>query len=577
MSQYNNKIRSSFFLYIFLGYLPLFATVNNTIYNIKKEALKLKINHEAVGMLNYLIEEYEKYHSLLFIQEYASECNTVVKEIKNEYLGDQYKKVVSAFFKEMFRLNIVFLQHKYAQVIFSIQKAISYWSYQYAHPWVYMFHKNPLKWFDKQIVTDEIHEHLIALEKVLKEYTIKLGRLIIHGNLVLSNTIDNSLEYIGKAAQEVRYLYALPTEENNPYTIKQISCVKALWALASAQNDVEYNLIKPIKKHMIPSHFERYWGHYILGINFGCFLYMQKGNPNSWLNNLIKEHHLVQHEQNFIKSFKNNFILPFKQMGNVLFGIPLDIENNYPERFTPLVQGYNNDVFERDRLAARGYDKLPDNFDLKLSIPYQFPEKDLKGYQLIWKFLISSPSYFIANRAEVSVPNVEWTEEQKEMFLQTNQLAGFALYQFLSAKADVLLTFLNMSHEIDLILKMIAIMPAIGLVYGSYKGIQSIYRFATSANYKPLHTVLVDMQECIIKVTVGLQGMDEDTYSYIVGKLFFLKYCAKKSASETLTKDGYKAFLKDLKKIQILPGDMNNGLQNIELIIKKYNINSIVS
>lgn len=556
----------------------VYPNVNNTMYQIKKKFLTLKSNHTAVDILKFLIEQYELYPSAHFVQEYVTECNQILQAIDDEQVDYRYQEIALLFFKEMCRFNIVALQCKYARVIFAIQKAIVYWSYQYEHPWVYMLHKSPLKWFYKESVTDEIHEHLTILENALKDYTIKLGRLINHGALVLNSNIAFSFEHISKIAQEVSYLYTVSKRENSTYTKKKLSCVKALSIFASAQNDVVFNLLEPVKKHMIPNHVERYWGRYVVGISLVYVLYMQKSNANSWLNNVIKEHHLIQYEQNFIKSFKRNFILPFKQLGNVLFGIPLDIAGDYPERFEPLVQAYNDGVNHVFALADRRYDKLPDNFDLKLSLPYQLqlPDKDLKGYQLIWKLLMSKNSDFILNRAEVAVPNVDWTEEQKEIFFQTNQLAGYALYQFLSAKSVMLLTFLNMSHEIDLILKMIAIMPAIGLVYGSYKGVKRVYKFACHANYEPLHSILVDMQACILEAGNAQNIMDEDKSSYISGKLFVLKYSAKKSARVVFSKDAYKAFLKDLNKIQIVPGDINNGSQTIELMIKKYNINSFV-
>ncbi|RTL07075.1 hypothetical protein EKK58_02760 [Candidatus Dependentiae bacterium] len=553
------------------------ARVHNPIYNIKKEFATLKSKHHAVNTLQFLIEQYELYASAYFVQEYASECNQVLNAITTAELGDHYKYVTCLFFQEICRLSIVSLQYKYAHVMLTIQKAISYWSYQYEHPWLYACYKNPLKWFAKQSANDEIHEHLLILERMLEEYTIKLGSLINYSSLLLNDSKDVSLENISKVVQEVRLYYINCRAKNNDNNMQQLSCVNALSMLADDLKYTEDLLLKRIKEHSVPNHLERYWLHYFIGFGLGYLLFRQKNNAISLLNNFIQEHHLVQYEQNFIKSFKKHVVLPFKQLGNVLFGVPLDIAGNYPERFDSLVQVYNQDHRDAFELASRGYDKLPFNFDIEIVVPYKWPKNDLKGYQLLWKLFTSNPLEFESKNMQVAIPTaVEWTEEEKKIFFQTNQIAGYALYKLLSAKSDTLLTFLNMSHEIDLILKVIAIMPALGLVYAAYKTIRCMYIFARHTNYEPLHTILIDMQECIIDGT-DKYSINKDKINYSKGKLFFLKYYAKKSASCLLSRNAYKAFLKDLKKVHMVPDEIDNTIQMIELIIKKYNLKSMIS
>lgn len=525
------------------------AASSKAIYKAKKDLFQLKIEHKAIDTLKFLVDEYEQYASPLFLQEYVQEFGIVLKELKNEDLGKEYEQMVLVLLMENYRLNVSALQYKFAQAVSYINQAIVYWSAQQDNPIMYTFHKNPAKWFSEETFSHEIQRHINILENALQDYTVKLGRLVNHSSaLLLLRAHELSYAHMSTLCQE---LYAICgdviIEVDEKENVAWDSFFRAVYVLSIEQKNIVKNLLRPVKAHSIPTHFERYWLQYAAGLGLCVFLLKQKNNPASSINRLIKKYNLVKHEKNFIKSCKKNFVLPFQQLGNILFGFPLDLSDSYPEKFEPLVQSYNKAHADSIELANRGHDKMPSNFDTQLVT------------HIPWIGLF-----------KWNIPQA--TIKEQEFFLKSNVNLSYFLYMVLRGKADILLSFLNMSHEIDLILKIIAAMPAVALVYSGYKGVQRVGKFGPYANYKPLYNALVDLEQCVLEASLEKEAIDHNKSDYFQGKLFFLKYCAKKCAAPLFSQSTYKSFARDIQKITLSKNHADDHAKIIEVIMKKYGI-----
>lgn len=580
----------TFLLIIFSGrYTELDAKWSKSVYDIKMRCAKMQVESKSVERLKLLIKEYERYHSPSFVQEYMPEFKAVIKGLANKDLGDEYEQIVVLFLIQNYKTNILSLQVKYADTIFLINQAIAYWSVQLDKPLAYFFHKNPIDWFNKESSSDTIRRHIQALNQALRDYTVVLGRLVSFNALLTSDAVELSYKNMAMLARELSSICGDIICKDD---VEGKSFFEILYRLSAVQDDVANALVVPLREHLIPAHLTRYWIRYAMAIGAGVFLFKQKNDPTSRLSMLMREYSLIKYENKFIQSFKKHVILPFRQIGNILFGIPLDLVGIYPEKFEPLVNVYNQDREDAFELVKRGYNKLPDDFDMKLLIPYPWPNQDLTGYQFLWRMLVTKyagagfsndalslwkaltekVSNLGTKTIEVPVPNDEWTTEQKEIFLKTNHFVGYILCRFLGAKADILLTFLNMSHEIDLILKVIAILPAVGLVYGTYKIIRYVSKLSGGERSKLLYKILIEIEECILEASSKEAMMVGNSQHYFQGKLFFLKYYAKKTAVSLFSKGVYQKFLRDMQKITLTYEDINNRLKVVELLIKKYGL-----
>ncbi|HTM06142.1 MAG TPA: hypothetical protein VL201_02785 [Patescibacteria group bacterium] len=553
--------------------------------------------------LKFLVEEYEQHGSLLFVQEYAQEFALVLRQLKDGQHNAEYEQMLLVLLMENYRSNISALQYKFAHAIGSINESLMYWSAQEDNPFLYAFHKNPIKWFNKESSADEIQEHIHVLEEVLYKYTVRLGQLVNHSAMLPLHLDHLSCERMLTINQE---LYTICgdvvqgiTQDNEKEGDEYKLFFKTIYMLSIEQSNIVDHLLQPIKAHEKPNHIERYWLQYITCLGLGIFLIKQKNNPASSVNRLMEKYGLVTYEKRFLESCKQNFVVPFHRLGNTLFGFPLDISTDYPAKFDPLVKLYNKGEADALDLAQKGYDKKPDDLDIHLLAQYPWPkyQNDPKVWQLIWNYLVPWPKqrslpqgYEIAwnflnaklsdlksHDTEITVPSMEWTTEQKEILFKSNKIIGYLLYMALRGKSDILLSFLNITYEIDLILKMIASIPAIALIYGGYKGIQHLYKHGQYANYKLIYAALIDLEQCIAEASLEKESTSQDTDDYMCGKLFFLKYRVKKIAAKLFGKSVYKAFAKDIQKIKLLKDHLGDYGKMTTIIMKKYNIEQRVN
>jgi hypothetical protein len=561
--------------------LDFSAKSNNVMHTAKKSFLQTQLESRAETTLKFLVEEYEQYASSLFIQEYAQEFAIVLRNLKNEQYSKEYEQMLLVLLMENYRSNICALQYKFAYVISHINEALAYWSVQQNNPVLYTLHKNPIKWFNNELSVNEIQRHIQALEEIEHQYMLTLGQLIHHTTTFPLDINELSYELMMKLSQELRVICGDVVQEiveiNENEHDNHKSFFKAIYMLSLEQNNIVENLLKSVEEHEKPHHVERFWLQYAVGVGLIIFLIKQKNNPASGLNHLMKKYDLITHEKRFIESCKQNFVLPFQRLGNTLFGFPLDIQNNYPAKFEPLVKSYNKANADSNELAAEKYNTLPKNaFDIAISIPYRQPNLK-ENHSLVTSLMHDSltylKNYLISTYGKFSIPDdIEWSDEQLDLLLKTNKVLGYLLYMVLRGKADMILSFLNMTHEIDLMLKMIASIPAIALLYGGYKGIQHLWKCGSYAHYKLLYTALIDVKQCIVEASLEKENTNKDTNDYICGKLFFLKYRVKKIAAKLFSKSVYKAFAKDIKKIKWTENHSGDYAKMLSVIMKKYNI-----
>jgi hypothetical protein len=312
------------------------------------------------------------------------------------------------------------------------------------------------------------------------------------------------------------------------------------------QTDGEHRLLQAAHNHLIPHHIERNWIRYATALFMVGTLLRAKKDPHSKLNAFLDQHRLNEYGGHFADFCNQYVVFHFKRLMNALFGYPIDNVEEYSENVRNsaiLIKGYKGNKVDFEK---NGDDQKPENFDIPFTI--LIPGTDLAIVE--------------------STIGMQYINGN----LKTHKIFKYLLYEIIKFVVAWGSDALNISIDVDLILKLVSATPFCAAGYGGYKMISGVYKKITFVDKDPLCTALLGMEQFIVERILqqddGRKMLDDQVY----GKLVFLLFQVKKHALKVFTTSQYKLFLKDIRTIMRYNAQWKAKKQMIDIIMKKYKV-----
>jgi len=420
----------------------------------------------------------------------------------------------------IFLLKIVSVLSRYAicvtiDTIDMLHDAIVYWKDQQVHPWKYFLHKAPQKWFFGKKQYEEIAVNIRDLETMQEYHEKMLGKMVRYMYTFEQNySNEQYYAWMTDLCTVLDELYVVPValwekvQKKSPTIdtlLKKFSY--HFDALAQHKHTVEETLVYAKKPH----HFVRNWLIYsaIAGVAAYCYF-----DPSGWIH--IAWTSLMGFD--IKKNFEEYVKRPLLDLKETTIG------NKMPEKLNvDDMPRFEAEIKQKELDKAALVSKMVQNAknagvseDVLKKIEEGLQNGDTSSYE---KFLeLVNKLTWKGDLNSVAI------DGYKDFFLRKIEIESLELYR----KCDGIMEYAQKvvhyaneriyekDRESNLPLKVAAIMPAAGFIYGICK----LYGWMRSKNYAPLNAMLCDIENDLI---IAGTELSDDVYGKLLYKIHVFK------------------------------------------------------
>jgi hypothetical protein len=437
-----------------------------------------------------------------------------------------------------------------------LQDAIIYWKDQQTHQWKYFLHKSPHKWFFGKKQQDEIYHNIRDLESMKDYHDMMLGKVVRYLYTFKPNQSNETCYvWMTEFCTILDALYVVPIKGWSEAQ-QRTQNVESLLAKCSYhyQEIVHhtYNVQETLSHARKPNHFVRNWLAYSLIGGAALYCYT---DPNGLINAAWTSLMGFDIKKNFDEYVKK----PLNDLKEATLGNKMPEKSNIGDipRFTEEVKKWqqNEDEIIGTMVQQVKDAKRPSDIiekiekDLRDGNSNSFVEDHLKKEKnaITWKGdfnpVLVKGGYLDVARFEIAHGKVAGARQLDDQIVYFEQRLN-----------DVNDKIYAREREANLPLKIAAIIPATGLIYGLYK----LCGWVRSKNYTPLNVVLCDIEDILIAAG---DALSDEAY----GKMLYKIHIFKKKANKIL---GVRnTYYYDLTNhIQFLSDDTKTVQQKKELV-----------
>lgn len=436
-----------------------------------------------------------------------------------------------------------------------LQDAIVYWKDQQTHQWKYFLHKSPHKWFFGKKQQDEIYHNIRDLESMKDYHDMMLGKVVRYLYTFKPNQSNETCyAWMTEFCTILDALYVVPIKEWSEAQRRTQNIDSLLAKCAYHYQEIvhhTYNVQETLSHARKPNHFVRNWLAYSLIGGAALYCYT---DPNGLINAAWTSLMGFDIKKNFDEYVKK----PLHDLKEATLGNKMPEKSDIGEipRFTEEVKKLQQS--KKERIASMVQDMKKDN------VPNDIIEKIEKNLQIgntnsfVDDYLKKQKNSFTW-KADINPALVKGYPDVGLLKVDDAAVGGAQTFDNLIVYFEKRLNDLNdkiyaKERESNLPLKIAAIIPATGLIYGLYK----LCGWARSKNYTPLNVVLCDIEDILIAAG---DALSDEAY----GKMLYKIHIFKKKANKIL---GVRnTYYYDLTNhIQFLSDDTKTVQQKKELV-----------
>jgi hypothetical protein len=168
----------------------------------------------------------------------------------------------------------------FVEDIKTLEKNADFWDEQHVHSSFYFFHRSPLNWFKKGSRKREILSNRKCISDVLHQYHKALGEnALLRAEFNDRSSIDEQFAWIKRCCVDISKICL--KNPLNSESITQENCGQIIKQLYLSLNNQGKHVQRQVRRATMPSHVERNWALYTVGCSLaivGYFYY--KKNPN---------------------------------------------------------------------------------------------------------------------------------------------------------------------------------------------------------------------------------------------------------------------------------------------------------
>lgn len=423
------------------------------------------------------------------------------------------------------------------ETLILLEKHAEYWGQQYRHQNYYFFHRSPLKWFSKSSRRSEIVRKKKSIEDAVAMHQKMMGHIaLLASEFNAQETVENQYQWINRCCSQLEVL--LPTvSKMEPIT--EENCLSVINKMYDFFGTYEKYFFRKINRALMPSHVERNWAFYTIATAAlaasSCYIYQ---NPHA-LNNAYKKiadfciKNYMNHVRDPLLDIKNAFFIKKNDAvsaGQQLKKVINDDLRPSQENLEQLKKDYCSVVTDINqtfklKLNAKEIEQkaftLNENYlDDLIQVMGRYWEKGGVFFESYWTPLTETTKSKVANKcpslgilyARVLKANTKsLLSEVSEIAITRMDKIDFDFQEIQQKK-------------LNLVLAVVAFLPAAGFVWGAYKGIRSFGSYLLPKGYDdtPIKSYTIKMQDLLDDAQyMSDQKNFKDLDSQLIGKLFY--------------------------------------------------------
>lgn len=427
---------------------------------------------------------------------------------------------------------------KCIEIIILLEGHAHYWNNQYKHQNYYFFHRSPLKWFGSTSRKAEIINNKERIENALKNHQKMIGEIaFLASEFNEEASLEELYEWIFRCYSTINSL--LPTALYDKAVFTQEKCLSVIEQINNFFHNYKYYTLKNLHNALMPSHIERNWALYtvITAVVTASFWYMYN-NPNALSDTSTRMSdfcmkNYINHVKDPILDIKNAFFIKKNDATSAGEQLKKIINNDLKpseESLNQLKKDYCavvKDINQTFRLNITLNEieqkslALDENYldSLMQTIGVHW-EKGGIFFESYWDPFSATSKSKVANKyPSLGVLYVRVLKANGKLLI--SELAEVAITRM--AKMDYDIQEIQ-QKKLNLVLAVVAFLPAAGAIWGMYKGLRSFGGYMLPKGYDdtPIRTYIMKMQDIIDEALyVNKKKELRDIDSYLLGKLFY--------------------------------------------------------